>query len=223
MDVLEAMRGRISTRAFLEKPVPRKSIQSILEAARWAPSGTNTQPWQVAVVAGKAKQEICDKMVSAFKEGKESTMDYNYYPDQFSEPYKSRRFACGKALYHALGIQRKDRERRREQWQKNYDGFGAPVELFLFIDEVLEKGSWVDMGMFIQNIMLAARSFDLESCPQAAMAEFPDIVREHLGFPDSLKLICGIAIGYPDSDDPVNKYRTEREEVDNFTSWFDLE
>lgn len=194
----------------------------MLEAARWAPSGTNTQPWRVAVAAGEVKNQICDRIVSAFSEGEDSRADYKYYPDKVAEPYRSRRVACGMALYGALGIERSDRERRREQWVKNYQGFGAPVELFILIDEDLEQGSWVDMGMFIQNVMLAARAFGLETCPQAAMAEYPDIVREILDLPDSLKVVCGIAMGYPDRDDPVNRYRTEREEVDSFTRWYGL-
>ena len=154
MDVLEAMRDRISTRAFLDKPVSRETIGAVLEAARWAPSGTNTQPWRVAAVSGETKRVVCERMVTAFREGRESNMDYKYYPDHFSEPYRSRRFACGKALYQALGIERNDRERRKEQWEKNYQGFGAPVELFIFVEDVLEKGSWVDAGMFIQNTLL---------------------------------------------------------------------
>ncbi|MDF1755483.1 MAG: nitroreductase family protein [Verrucomicrobiales bacterium] len=223
MDLLEAIKGRASTRAFLDRPVAKETIHEVLEAARWAPSGTNTQPWQVAVVAGEIKEQISNKIVEKFTAGEESAKDYQYYPETFTEPYRSRRVACGKALYGALGIERKDRERRKQQWVANYHGFGAPVELFIFIDGGLEKGSWVDMGMFIQNIMLAARAFDLETCAQAAMAEYPDIVRNALDIPDSLKLICGIAIGYPDRDDPVNQYRTEREEVDRFTNWYGLE
>lgn len=223
MELLEAIRGRASTRAFLEKPVSRETIHAVLEAARWAPSGTNTQPWQVAVVAGEVKQLVCDRIISTFEDAGQSVPDYKYYPDKFTEPYRSRRVACGKALYGALGIERSDRERRKQQWAENYHGFGAPVELFIFIDDCLEKGSWLDMGMFIQNIMLAARAFDLETCAQAAMAEYPDVVREALDLPASLNLICGIAVGYPDRQAPVNNYRTDREEVDEFTRWYGLE
>jgi nitroreductase len=122
-------------------------------------------------------------------------------------------------LYGALGISRQDKEQRDAQWLKNYFGFNAPVILFIFIDENLEKGSWVDMGMFIQNIMLAARGHGLESCPQAALAEYPDIVRSHLSVTDEQSLICGIALGYGDTTAAVNQYRTERVSVDRFTSW----
>jgi nitroreductase len=124
-------------------------------------------------------------------------------------------------LYGALGIEHGDKEARIVQWLKNYHGFGAPIELLFFVDAMLEKGSWLDMGMFIQNVMLAARGYGLETCPQAAMSEYPDIVREILKLPDSLSLVCGVAIGYPDREHPVNNYRTERDPVDVFTNWIE--
>lgn len=223
MDLLEGIKGRASTRAFLDKPVAKETIEAVLEAARWAPSGTNTQPWQVAVVAGGIKEKISNRMVAAFEAGDESSQDYQYYPKKFTDPYQTRRITCGRALYGALEIERGDKQRRKQQWIANYHCFGAPVEIFIFIDDCLEQGSWVDMGMFIQNVMLAARAFDLETCPQAAMAEYPDIVRECLEIPDSKKLICGIAVGYPDREAPVNSYRTEREEVETFASWYGLD
>tara|TARA_R110000850_G_scaffold108742_5_gene221250 strand:+ start:138 stop:818 length:681 start_codon:yes stop_codon:yes gene_type:complete len=222
MDIIEAMRGRASTRAFLEKPVSKETIEAVLEAARWAPSGGNTQPWQVAVVAGDLKKKIGDRMVKAFRSGDKGKADYQYYAHRFPEPYRKRRFTCGMALYEALGVERTDKEARGAQWEKNYHGFDAPVELYVFVDESLEMGSWVDTGMFLQNVMLAARACELETCPQAALAEYPDIVREVLDLPDSMKLVCGIAVGYPEREAPVNNYRTEREEVDGFTRWYGL-
>lgn len=220
MELLEAIRGRASTRAFLDQPVSKETIHNVLEAARWAPSGGNTQPWQVAVVAGETKRTIGDRMVAAFQSGDKGDADYQYYAHRFPEPYRKRRFTCGMALYDALEIERSDREARNLQWEKNYHGFDAPVEIYIFVDEALEMGSWVDAGMFIQNVMLAARAFGLETCPQAALAEYPDIVREELDLPNSMKLICGIAMGYPEKEAPVNNYRTERESVDGFTKWF---
>ena len=196
-------------------------MEAVLEAARWAPSGGNTQPWEVAVVTGDPKKEIGDRMVEALRSGDKGNADYQYYARRFPEPYKTRRFDCGMALYNALGIQRSDKEARAQQWEKNYHGFDAPVELYFFVDEALELGSWVDTGMFIQSVMLAARAYGLETCPQAALAEYPDIVREVLAFPQTKKLICGVAVGYPDREAPVNQYRTERASVDEFTSWHD--
>ena len=220
MDIIEAIRGRASTRAFLDTPVSRETIEAVLEAARWAPSGGNTQPWQVAVVAGDLKQQIGDRMAEAFRSGDHGKADYQYYAKRFPEPYRTRRFVCGMALYNALGIARADKEGRAAQWEKNYHGFDAPVELYFFVDKTLEQGSWVDCGMFIQNVMLAARGFDLETCPQAALAEYPDMVREALGLSQEKRLICGLALGYSEREAPVNNYRTERAEVEEFTKWY---
>jgi len=223
MDVINAITGRASTRAFTAKPVPKELIHEILNTARWAPSGVNSQPWKVAVATGEMKQRVGEAIISAIQGGQKPNPDYKYYADKFAEPYRSRQVACGKALYHVLGISREDKPKRTEQWMKNYHGFGAPAELFIFIEDTLEVGSWVDTGMFIQNIMLAARGYGLETCPQAAMAEFPEIVRSTLGVPDSQKLICGIAIGFADREHPVNNYRTERDSVESFTRWYGFE
>ena len=220
MEVTEAIRNRKSTRAFLDKPVPDEVITTVLECARWAPSGVNSQPWQVAVVTGETKRQLGNALAKQRANGETPRQDYNYYPTQIEEPYISRKRACGHALYSALGIKRNDIETRKAQWMKNYHGFGSPVALLFFIDAILEKGSWVDMGMFIQNVMLAARGFGLETCPQAALAEYPDVIRNILNIPDSKKLICGMALGYADYDDPSYQYRTERESVENFTQWY---
>ena len=220
MEVTEAIRNRKSTRAFLDKPVPDEVITTVLECARWAPSGVNSQPWQVAVVTGETKRQLGNALAKQRANGETPRQDYNYYPTQIEEPYIARKRACGHALYNALGIKRNDIEKRKAQWMKNYHGFGSPVALLFFIDAILEKGSWVDMGMFIQNVMLAARGFGLETCPQAALAEYPDVIRNILNIADSKKLICGMALGYADYDDPSYQYRTEREPVENFTQWY---
>lgn len=220
MEVTEAIRNRKSTRAFLDKPVPDEVITTVLECARWAPSGVNSQPWQVAVVTGETKRQLGNALAKQRANGETPRQDYNYYPTQIEEPYISRKRACGHALYSALGIKRNDIETRKAQWMKNYHGFGSPVALLFFIDAILNKGSWVDAGMFIQNVMLAARGFGLETCPQAALAEYPDVIRNILNIPDSKKLICGMALGYADYDDPSYQYRTEREPVENFTQWY---
>jgi nitroreductase len=221
MEVLEAMRARVSTRAFLDRPVDRTTVEAILEAARWAPSGTNTQPWQVAVVTGTTKRRITEALVAARTAGEPERPDYRYYPEKWEEPYRSRRLACGLALYRALGIGREDADRRIKAWNNNYSFFGAPVGLFFFLDRTLAQGSWVDMGMFLQNVMLAARAFDLATCPQAALAEYPDIVRRLLNVPDTRALVCGMSLGYPDTAAPVNNFRTARESVANFTRWYE--
>jgi nitroreductase len=221
VDVLEAMRGRQSTRAFLDQPVARATIEAVLEAARWAPSGVNAQPWQVVVVTGGTKQRLGETLLAARVRGEPERPDYDYYPRQWDDPYKSRRRASGLALYRALQIAKDDSEARLKAWNNNYRFFGAPAGLLFFVDRALSQGSWVDMGAFIQNVMLAARGIGLATCPQAALAEYPDIVRGMLNVPDSRALVCGMALGYADANAPVNRYRTAREPVSAFTTWYD--
>jgi nitroreductase len=219
MDVLEAMRGRKSTRAYVDKPVARATIESILDAARWAPSGVNCQPWQVAVVTGAIKTRISEALLAARKARQPENPDYAYYPKDWQEPYKSRRKATGLALYQALNINKDDVFARLKAWNGNYHFFGAPVGLLFFVDRALSQGAWVDMGLFIENVMLAARAHGLETCPQASLAEYPDIVRGILNVPATRALVCGMALGYADVNAPVNNYRTEREPVSAFTTW----
>lgn len=221
MDVLEAMRNRRSTRAFLDRPVARTTIEAVLEAACWAPSGVNAQPWQVVVVIGSTRQRLSEALLAARVRGEAERPDYDYYPKQWDEPYKSRRRATGLALYRALQIGKDDSDARLKAWNNNYRFFGAPAGLLFFVDRALSQGSWVDMGMFIQNVMLAARGLGLETCPQASLAEYPDIVRSLLGVPDTRALVCGMALGYADASHPVNNYRTEREPVSAFTQWYE--
>ena len=220
MEVTEAIRNRKSTRAFLPKPVDKKLIKDILECARWAPSGVNSQPWQVAVVFEETKNKLANALAKCRANDESARQDYDYYPTKIEEPYLSRKKVCGKALYTALNIQKNDIKKRKEQWMKNYYSFDAPVVLYFFIDEILETGSWVDCGMFIQNVMLAARGFGLETCAQAALAEYPDVVRNILKINDTKKLICGMALGHANYQDTSYQYRTERESVETFTSWF---
>jgi nitroreductase len=221
MDVLEAMRDRKSTRAYRDQPVARATIESILDAARWAPSGVNCQPWQVAVVTGAIKTRLSEALLAARKARQPENPDYSYYPKDWQEPYKARRQATGLALYQALNISKNDVLARLKAWNNNYHFFGAPVGLLFFVDRALSQGAWVDMGLFIENVMLAARAHGLETCPQASLAEYPDIVRDILTVPDTRALVCGMALGYADADAPVNNYRTEREPVNAFTTWHD--
>lgn len=221
MDVIQAITQRASTRAFLDRAVARETVDAILDAARWAPSGVNTQPWQVMVVTGQTQQRIGDAIIAARADGTEPDPDYQYYPTRWSEPYKTRRFECGMAMYGALGIQREDKQRRLEQWEANYRFFGAPLGLLFLLDRDMEKGSWVDMGMFIENVMLAALGHGLTTCPQASLAEYPNLVRDILQLPENLALVCGMSMGYPDPDAPVNRYRTSREPVSAFRRWYD--
>jgi len=220
MNVIDAITRRHSTRAFLDKPVDEQIIREILQAARHAPSGVNTQPWQVAVLSGDSKQVLQEKIEQAFRSGEKKRMDYSYYPDQWEEPYKSRRKECGLQMYSALKIEREDRERQMNQWAANYRSFDAPVMLLFFMDGGMQTGSFIDYGMFIQSVMLAAMEKGLATCPQASLAEYPDIVKEELGYLHDNILLAGMALGYEDRDAPVNSYRTDREPVDEFARFF---
>lgn len=221
MEVIDAITSRWSCRAYLDQAVGREHIQNILAAARWAPSGTNTQPWQVAVVSGTTKQRISDALIQAREDGLPENPDYDYYPDEWREPYKSRRKQTGRALYGALGIGKDDPDARKQAWYNNYRFFGAPVGLFCFIDRDMGHGSWLDSGMFLQSIMLAANGLGLATCPQFSLAEYPDIVRDILGISAHRLLLASIALGYADARHPVNQYRLTREAVDDFTLWYD--
>ncbi len=220
MNVIETIKHRKSVRAYLDKEVDRDKVERILEAARYAPSGANTQPWQVAVVSGNKKQEIGDRMVKAFQKGERGAKDYDYYPEKWEDPYRGRRIACGRQLYTALDINRKDRKRRMDQWMANYRGFDAPVVLFFFMDPSLATGSLMDYGMFLQSIMLAAIEEGLATCSQAALGEYSQMIKEFLGYPEESILVCGMAMGYENRDAKVNSYRTPREEMATFTRFY---
>ena len=219
MNVADALKLRKSTRAFLDKEVPIEIINNILQSAMCAPSGVNTQPWQVAILTGESKKNLSSKMEKTFRDGVKGKMDYNYYPLQWDGDYKVRRKACGLLMYSTLEITFEDKQKQLEQWALNYRAFNAPVMLLFFIDKVLEKGSFLDYGMFLQSVMLAAVEQGLATCPQAALGEYPDIVREQLGY-DNKVLLCGMAIGYEDKNHIINSYRTDREDLGKMVKHF---
>lgn len=220
MNVEDALKQRKSVRAFLDKPVENEKIQRILDAARWAPSGTNTQPWTVAVVSGAKKNELDERLLQTFKEKGKGHPSYNYYPEKWVEPYRGRRIACGVQLYSTLNIAREEKEKQQQHWMANYRAFGAPVVLYFFLDEIMETGSFMDYGMFLQSIMLMAVEQGLATCPQAALAEFPEEVRAVLGYEENYRVICGIALGYEDPEALINSYRTPRAATESFTSFY---
>lgn len=220
METLDAIKARKSVRAYLDKEVPDSLIEELLEVAACSPSGANTQPWQVAVVRGETKRQLADAYNQAFNSGEKSVQDYQYYPLQWSETLKARRVACGQQLYEALGIERGDRERRLQQWAANYRAFDAPVVLMFFLHKDLETGSFMDTAMFMQTLMIAAVDRGLATCPQAAMAEYPDQARRILELDDDLVVLCGLALGFEDTAAPVNQYRTPRVPPTEFTRWY---
>lgn len=221
MTVEEAIRGRKSTRAFLSTPVPRDLIERILLTAGRAPSGTNIQPWKVCVVDGKPRDALVAEMCRLYDTVGEGQREYNYYPVKWRDPYLARRRACGWGLYSTLGITRDDKAGMHAQRRQNFELFGAPATLVVTMDRDLEQGSWLDNGMFIQSVMIAARQFGLETCPQAAIASYASVLRRRLAIPESEIVICGIAIGYPDPDAKVNTFTPDREPLSAIVRWAD--
>ena len=219
--VEEAIRGRKSTRAFLPTPVPRDLIARILTTAGRAPSGSNIQPWKVFVVDGAARDQLAADICHRFDTVGEGTREYEYYPVKWREPYLARRRACGWGLYSTMGITRDDKAGMHAQRRQNYEFFGAPVALIFTIDRELEQGSWLDTGMFIQSIMIAARQFGLETIPQAALANFHEVLRARLDIPQDQIVICGMGLGYPDTNARVNSFTTDREPLEKFVTWID--
>ena len=220
MNVIEALQQRKSVRAFLDKEVEEYKINVILTAASHAPSGTNTQPWQVSVVTGETKQKLQKQIERNFREGDKGKADYHYYPEEWIEPYKSRRIACGIQMYSALKIEREDKQRQMNLWAANYRAFDAPVMLLFFMDSCMQKGSFMDYGMFLQSIMVAAVEQGLATCPQASLADYPEIIKTALDYPQNTVLLCGMSLGYEDKKSLVNSYRTPREEISAFTKYY---
>ncbi len=219
----EAIASRRSLRAFLPTPVPKSVVEDILRVASRAPSGTNMQPWKVYVVAGDTKARLTEAILKDFfDQSAEHKQEYKYYPDRFPEPYQSRRRKVGWDLYGLLGIEKGDSERMQKQHARNHMFFDAPVGMIFTIDRVLEIGSWLDYGMFLENIMVAARGRGLDTCPQAAFAPYHTIIREVLGVPEEEIVICGMSLGYADDDAVENSLKTERAPVADFTTFFDL-
>jgi nitroreductase len=219
-----AMLSRRSIRAFLPTPVPRSVIEDILAVAARAPSGTNTQPWQVHVLTGAALQALADDISAVHNNAEERAThseEYAYYPTQWQSPYIDRRRKVGWDLYTLLGIAKTDKARMHAQHGRNYAFFNAPVGLMFTIDRVMEKGSWLDYGMFLQNVMVAARARGLDTCPQAAFTQFHRIIARHLQLPETQMLVCGMSLGHADPAAIENTLVTEREPVAGFTRFLE--
>ena len=219
-----AFATRHSIRAFLPTPVSEETIRAILGLAARAPSGTNTQPWKVYVLTGEAKRALSRRLVAAYDDPAEHaahTEEYDYYPTEWRSPYIDRRRKVGWDLYGLLGIAKTDKAGMHAQHRRNYGFFGAPVGLIFTIDRILRQGSWLDYGMFLQNLMVAARGHGLDTCPQAAFMQFHAIISDELGIPASEQVVCGMALGHADPDAVENSLTTEREPVEGFARFFD--
>lgn len=214
----QAITSRRSIRAFLPEPVPLAMVEHILRVASRAPSGSNIQPWRVHVLLGAALAAMSKDLVAAHEGGRKETPEYDYYPTQWRSPYVERRREIGWGLYALARVARGDREGAARQRGLNYRFFGAPVGMIFTIDKDMGRGSWLDFGMFLQTIMVAARGHGLDTCPQAALMNFPDIVRAHLAIPDAEMIVCGMALGHADAEAPTNGLRTRREDLAVFVT-----
>ena len=219
-----AITTRRSLRAFLPTPVPRQTVEDILGVASRAASGTNTQPWKAYVLTGEARAALSRKIVALFNDPvarAEHREEYDYYPTEWVSPYIDRRRKVGWDLYGLLGIEKTDKARMHAQHRRNYEFFGAPVGLMFTIDRVMRQGSWLDYGMFLQSVMIAARGRGLDTCPQAAFLQFHRVILEHVGAPASETLVCGMSLGHADPAAIENTLVTERALVAEFARFLE--
>jgi nitroreductase len=222
-----AIASRFSCRAFLrDRPVARADIEHILDVAARAPSGTNTQPWKVYVLQGAARDTLADKVCAAHDAlyadptlAEQYREEYDYYPTKWIPPYIDRRRENGWGLYGLLGIQKGEKDKMHAQHQRNFRFFDAPVGLMFTMDRILGRGSLMDYGMFLENIMVAARARGLHTCPQAAWNGFAKIILPHIGAGENEMIVCGMSLGYADLGARVNTFHTPREAASSFTHW----
>ena len=224
----EAITSRMSARAFTQQLVPRALLEQILEVASRAPSGTNTQPWKVYVLQGASRDSLVSKICTAHDAvranpelAKDYKEEYDYYPTQWISPFIDRRRENGWSLYGLLGIGKADKDKMHAQHQRNYKFFDAPVGLMFTVNRVMGRGSMLDVGMLLQNVMVSARGHGLHTCPQAAWNGFANIIMPHIGASEDEMLVCGMALGYADETDKVNTFHTPRVPAAEFTTWLD--
>lgn len=222
----EAITSRMSVRAFKKDHVAKELILKLLNISARAPSGTNTQPWKAYVLEGEVLQKLCTQVCNAYDSiavnpdlVKEYQSAYDYYPAKWFSPYIDRRRENGWSLYGLLGITKGDKDKMHAQHRKNFEAFGAPVCIFFTIDKELGRGSMLDYGMFLQNMMVAARGEGLDTCPQAAWNDYAKIILPFIGAKENEMLVCGMALGYADKNEIVNTFATPRVSAEDFATW----
>jgi len=219
MKVSEAIASRKTIRAFLPRSVPRETVLEILRLAARAPSGGNLQPWKVYALFGEARDELVRRVAEARKAQPMGEMpEYLIYPPELTEPYKTRRFKVGEAMYATMDIPRADKMARLKFFAGNWEFFGAPAGLIITIDRIMQQGQWADLGMFLENVMLLAREHGLHTCPQEAWAVWHRIIREYLEVPANEMIFCGMGIGYADEGAAVNGLESERAPLEEWVS-----
>ena len=215
-DFSSLVRARRSTRGFLDTPVSQEVVRALLQSARLAPSGANLQPGAFVAVQGAARARLSAALVQAFQDGKEEAEDYSYFPDPMPSVLRRRQVAAARALYGALQIERDDRAERDRQFERNFRFFDAPVALVVTIHRELGSGCYMDLGMALYGLMLAAQAQGLASCAIGALASYPGLIRQCLGLPEQQHIVCGLAIGYADPNAIVNQTVTTRCELDEY-------
>jgi nitroreductase len=220
MELETAVRERFSCRRFLERPVPRSTIEGILSLAQQTPSWCNCQPWQVLLLSGASAQRLREKLYAHAAAGNPPRPDFPF-PRRYEGIYRERRKVCGVQLYRSLEIGREDREAAQQQSLENFRFFGAPHLALITTEAELGVYGAIDCGLYVANFMLAAKSAGVDSIAQAALASYPDLLRGEFGLPESRKLVCGIALGYADASHPIHAYRTERAALGEVVSWLD--
>jgi nitroreductase len=217
MHIDDALRARISTRAYTNQPVSAEIVRDILNVARWAPSGGNVQPWKVIAVAGAEKDAVVT-LAKQFANARSEKNEFPPYPANFWEPYRTRRFGNGEDLYNSLGIPREGKAARLQQFARNFEFFGAPVGLFFIMDRRMGHTQWSHLGMFMQSVALAAVERGLATCMQEAWGMVREALAKHFVLPAEEMIVAGMALGYADANAPVNAMRRERAEVDEFAT-----
>src|SRR3954468_12000143 len=217
----EAIRSRQSVRAFLPTPVGRSTVEELLQLAARSASGSNIQPWRGRGIAGDVKAQLTQAIFDAVaRDGFEPYQrEWNYYPVRWREPFLGRRRKIGWDMYNLLGVPKGDFEGTQQARMRNYEFFGAPVGMMFMLDDDLEIGSWLDLGIYLGSLMIAARAYGLHTCPQAAFADFHSVIRPVLNIPESEIIICAMALGQIDPDAPVNGLKTARADLDAFATF----
>ena len=216
MNALDLFTQRRSVRAYLPTPVSEDLLGQIMTTARLAPSGANLQPGVFVAVRGAVRQQLSDDLAQAWREGRQETEDYDYFPKPMPHTLRRRQVAAAQALYGALGVARDDRAGRDAQFERNFRFFDAPVALIVTMPHNFGAGGYMDLGMALYGLMLAAQAKGLSTCAIGAMASYPSLIRQHLGLDADTKVVCGMALGYADPDAPVNQTQTTRCGLDDY-------
>ena len=221
MNIKQLIKSRYSVRSFLDKDVDFEKVKSILDTANSAPSGGNIQPWKVYVLGNNSKNKLVTQALNNYDTGVQEDIEYEIYPKSLAEEYKKRRSQCAADMYDALSIARDDIDTRLKQVRENFKFFGAPIGMIVTIDKSFAQNGWGHVGMFLQNLWLTAINEGLGVCLQESWSIYPKTVKKVIDCPDNEIIWCGIAMGYPNNEDPINNYRTSRDSLDSFASFID--